>query len=144
MKWLDPSFLEDFIWAQSLWPSSFSYFIYGFNHRLRPKTIARQNIASTINTFIQTVETTPTRYTADRKTLDIMGAQLKPPPLLKPHVHHSTIVLGGALNWATMLSRDVSLSDNKHEILFFSARPLMMFLNGINDGHLSRQAFLYR
>ena len=29
MKWLDPSFLEDFIWAHSPWPSSYSSFIYG-------------------------------------------------------------------------------------------------------------------
>ena len=28
MKWLGPSFLEDFIWAQSQWIASYSDFIY--------------------------------------------------------------------------------------------------------------------
>ena len=37
MKWLDTSFLEDFIWAQSQWPFSYSSFIYGYDGVIRFK-----------------------------------------------------------------------------------------------------------
>ena len=40
MKWLDPSILEDFIWAQSLWPSSYSSFIYNLSPGGRRAAVA--------------------------------------------------------------------------------------------------------
>jgi len=49
MKWLDPSFLEDFIWAQSLRPSSYSSFIYASDNWQQQRYITKRHIRKKIH-----------------------------------------------------------------------------------------------
>ena len=115
IKWLDPRFLEEFIWAQSLWPSSYCSFIYGlcksmcrmYGRLAYAEEYLRRQVYCRVSYCVKNNNNNNNNNNVQAYSCRETGTSLQSwghnwGHRLKPVKHHGTIVTRGsrgALNW---------------------------------------------